>query len=93
MLKFMISWKAAPSFHKPTMESFLKFGAPVPQGSELIGRWHAPGSMYGWVLMDTQDINTVSEHLAQWANLLEFTVPPVIEDDAAGQALSKIYAK
>lgn len=90
-MKYMISWKIAPGFHKTTMETFLKSGAPLPQGAEFIGRWHAPGSPYGWLLMESADITTIAEHIAQWASLIEFEVTPVIDDDLAGQALSRVY--
>lgn len=92
-MKFMISWKIAPGHHKPAAEGFLKSGAPMPDGLTMIGRWHAPGSASGWALVEAKNPNPLYEHIAQWANLLEFQVTPVVEDGEAAQALSKFYGK
>jgi hypothetical protein len=92
-MKFMISWKIAPGHYKPAAEAFLKSGAPMPDGLRMIGRWHAPGSVCGWVLVESEDLKAVYEHVAQWANLLESQISPVLEDNDAAQALSKAYGK
>ena len=63
----------------------------MPEGLQLIGRWHAPGSVYGWLLVEGQDPTAVAEHVAEWANLIEFQITPVIDDEAAGDALSRVY--
>lgn len=92
-MKFMISWKIAPGHHKPAGETFVQAGAPMPKGLDLIGRWHAPGSAYGWALVEGQDLTALAEHAAQWANLLEFQITPVIEDADAAKALARVYTK
>ena len=92
-MKFMISWKLGPGHHRPAGEGFLKSGAPMPDGLRMIGRWHAPGSVRGWALVEGEDLKAVYEHVAQWANLLGLQVSPVLEDNDAAQALSKVYGK
>jgi Domain of unknown function (DUF3303) len=92
-MKFMISWKAKPGNHKPAGEGFLETGAPMPDGLSMLGRWHAPGSVRGWALVECSDLKALYEHTAQWANLLELQSSPVLEDDDAGQALSRVYGK
>ena len=91
-MKFMISWKIAPGHHKPAAEGFLKSGAPMPDGLTLIGRWHAPGSVCGWALVEGKDLKALYEHVAQWADLLELQTTPVFEDGEAAQALSEVYS-
>ena len=92
-MKFMISWKLAPGHHKPAGEGFLKSGAPMPDGLKMIGRWHAPGSVCGWALVEGEDLKALYEHIAQWANQLDLQATPVLEDSDAAQALSKVYGK
>jgi hypothetical protein len=92
-MKFMISWKIAPGHHKSAGEGFLKSGAPSPEGLTLIGRWHAPGSVRGWALVEGEDVKALYEHVAQWANLLDFETDPVLEDSDAAEALSRVYGK
>jgi hypothetical protein len=92
-MKYMITWKIAPGDHKPAAAAFLKAGAPLPKGLNLIGRWHAPGSGYGWAVVEGKDPTALAQHIAEWANLLEFQITPVIEDADAAKALSSVYAK
>ncbi len=89
----MLCWKIAPGIHKPTGEIFIKSGAPMPDGLGLIGRWHAPGSAYGWALVETDDTTALAQHVAEWANLLDLQVTPVIDDANAAEALSRVYGK
>lgn len=39
------------------------------------------------------DPAVIAEHVAEWADVLELEVYPVIEDDAAGAAAKKVYGK
>lgn len=92
-MKFMISWKIAPGHHKPAGEAFLRAGAPMPKGLTLIGRWHAPGSANGWAVVEGQEPAGLAQHAAEWGNLLELQITPVIEDADAAKALASVYAK
>jgi hypothetical protein len=92
-MQFMVSWKIAPGHHKLAAHAFLKSGAPTPKGLSVIGRWHAPGSACGWAVLEGQDVTVLAQHIAQWANLLEFQITPVISDTDAGKALSRVYRK
>lgn len=82
-----------PGHHRPAGEAFLKTGAPPSEGLTLIGRWHAPGSANGWALCEGDDLTAVAEHVAQWADLLEIQVTPVIEDEQAAEAISRVYGQ
>lgn len=91
-MKFMIAWKIPPGSHKAAAESFISSGAPVPAGLTMLGRWHAPGSMYGWLLLESSDNVTLAQHAAEWANYLELSITPVISDEEAAAGLSRVYA-
>lgn len=90
-MKFIISWKIAPGHHKIAGERFLQSGAPMPEGLSMVGRWHAPGSVCGWLLVEAANPEPLYEHVGQWADLLELQVTPVLEDAEAAQALSRVY--
>ena len=90
-MKSMLSWAIACANHKAAGVSFVRSGAPMPDGLTLLGRWHAPGSVTGWVLVEATDTKAVYEHVAQWAGLLELQVTPVLEDAEAAEALSRVY--
>jgi hypothetical protein len=65
----------------------------VPAGAKTAGRWHTPGSTLGWHLIEASDLALVAEHVADWADLLEIEVYPVIEDTEAGAAAKKASEK
>jgi len=92
-MKYMISWKITPGHHKAAAGVFLKSGAPMPDGLTLIGRWHGPGSACGWAVVEGEDPKALAQHIAEWADLIEFQITPVLEDEDAAQGLSKAYAK
>jgi len=52
----------------------------------ILGHWHAPGSATGFAPCETDDLSLVAARLAEWGNLLELNVIPVIEDEATGAA-------
>lgn len=88
-MKFMTTWRIPPGNYKTSVEIFLEGGAPLPDGLKRIGRWHALGSNLGWHLMEGDPV-LVAEHVAEWADLLEIDVSPVLEDEDAGTAAAKV---
>ena len=67
-MKIMIVWKTVPGKYKTALEAFLRKGGPVPPGATTLGRWHVPGSILGWHLVEG-DLTAVGEHVAEWADL------------------------
>jgi hypothetical protein len=90
-MKFMVVWKT--SNYKTAVEQFLKTGAPAPAGGKTLGRWHVPGSMLGWHLIEASGPEVLAEHAAEWADVLELEIHPVIEDATAAAAMQKIHGK
>jgi Protein of unknown function (DUF3303) len=91
-MKYMITWKSSPANYKTAVERFLKTGGPAPEGLKTIGRWHALGSGRGFHLVEGADAALV-EINAEWADLLELDVVPVVEDDVAGAVAMKLFGK
>lgn len=91
-MKYMIEWRIPPGAFKTTVEAFLSGGAPVPEGLKSVGRWHVPGSVSGWHLVEGSE-DALAEHVAEWAGLIELDVTPVIEDEAAAASLGKAKIK
>jgi len=89
-MKYMMSWTIKPGFYKAAVALFLSTGAPLPEGMKMIGRWHAPGSTCGWLLVEGT-IEGVYEHASEWADLLEMQVTPVVEDAEAGAIAAKVH--
>ena len=92
-MKIMVVWKTVPGRYKTAVEEFLRAGAPLPAGAKTLGRWHVPGSIQGWHLMEADDMTLIAQHVSEWADVLELEVYPVIEDAAAGAGAKKALGK
>ena len=91
-MKYMVTWKISPANYKAAVKRFLKTGAPAPKGMKTIGRWHTAGSTRGFHLVEGSDA-ALAEINAEWADLLDLQVVPVVEDDVAAAAAAKILGK
>ena len=58
----------------------------------MLGRYHAPGSREGWILVKAKDPKTLYVHAAQWAEFLDWENTPVFTDEEAGPICAKIYS-
>ena len=88
-MKFMATWKMPPDSQLTAKERFLSAGAPMPEGLKMLGRWHAPGSTSGFLLVEADDLTPLATHMVEWGDLLELQVTPVLEDAEAGEAMAK----
>jgi len=91
-MKVMVVWRTVPGKYKTAVEAFLRAGGPVPPGAKTIGRWHVPGSVLGWHLIEGE-LAAIGQHIAEWADLLECELYPVIEDEEAATAAKKGFGK
>lgn len=92
-MKFMVTWRTRPGFHNAAVQKFLKTGGNPPTGLKTVGRWHVPGSILGWHLLEGGDPTAVADRVAEWADMIELEVNPVIEDGAAAEGASRVVGK
>ena len=90
---YMMCWNIRDGCHQEAVQKFLETQAPLPEGLKQVGRYHAPGSSKGWLVVETSDTGLVYQHASEWAHLLTFDVVPVVEDQEAGKQSSVIWAK
>ena len=90
-MKHMIEWSFSSDTYERGMKHFLDTGGPDPEGVRTIGRWHAPGSKYGFHLVEA-DPAQVTRLTAQWGSLTDVTITPVIDDDEAKEGLNHAFA-
>ena len=91
---YVMEWKfkTGPDYLATGFRKFLSTGAPFPEGATIHGRYHAPGSAKGWIVVESDDIAALYEHAAEWGELLEWETTPVMTDDQAGRVASKLFA-
>ena len=92
-MKYMITWKVLPGCYKDVAEAFLSTGGPVPDGVKTVGRWHAPGTGYGWHLVESENGAALSQAIAEWAHVVDYQISPVVEDADAASGISKVYGQ
>ncbi len=90
-MKFMTTWAVHSEAVKEAVAQFLATGGqPVP-GVTLLGRWHSLGCNSGYTLYETDNPAALYEGAAKWSELMDIDVVPVIEDDAVGPILARLF--
>lgn len=90
---FISYWTIKPGCMKEAVERFLAGGGKTPEGVKLLGRWHKADCSGGWTLTETGNLKAAYENAASWSDVIDVYTHPVIEDDAAGAVLAKLFKK
>ena len=89
-MTFLMHWSFKTGYHEIAAKKFLATGAPFPDCKSW-KRFHAPGSVEGWILVEADNANACYEHAAEWAECLNWEVTPVLTDEEAGPLMAKAY--
>jgi hypothetical protein len=92
-MKFMTTWTLLPGSVKTAAEQFLAGGGGEPEGVKVLGRWHNVDCSGGFSLYESNDAAALHAGAAVWADVLELTTVPVIEDGEAGPNLAVVFGK
>ena len=92
-MKFMSTWTLLPGSVKAAAEQFLTSGGGEPEDVTVLGRWHNVDCSGGFALYETNNLASLHLGSAKWADLLEITTLPVIEDAEAGPNLVTVFKK
>ena len=84
-------WSFKTGYHAIAAKKFLSTGAPFPECKSW-KRFHGPGSVEGWILVEADNADACYEHAAEWAECLDWEVTPVLTDDQAGPFMAKVYS-
>ena len=90
-MTFLMHWSFKTGYHELAAKKFLATGAPFP-ACKSWKRFHAPGSVEGWILVEADDADACYEHAAEWAECLDWDVTPVLSDEQAGPLIAKAYS-
>ena len=58
----------------------------------MIGRYHAPGSLEGWIVFKTDNPKAIYENTAQWGEFLNWKTTLVFTDKEAGPLVANVYS-
>ncbi|MGD0628326.1 MAG: DUF3303 family protein [Terracidiphilus sp.] len=92
-MKFMTTWAALPGATHECVEKFLAGDGAPEEGVTLLGRWHNVDFSGGFSLSETDNAVLLYQGAAKWADLLELSIVPVIEDALAAPVLAAAFKK
>ena len=92
-MKFMLTWRTRPGLYKAAFQQFLETGGPPPKGVEQIARYHVPGSVQGWHVLEANDMTALAEHVNNWGDLIDIELHAIVEDAQAAEAAARVFGK
>jgi len=93
-MKFMTTWSLIPGSVKDAAEQFLTLGGGgEPEGVTLLSRWHNVDCTGGFTLYEASDASALHRGAAGWADLVELSTVPEIDDAEAGPNLAFVFKK
>ncbi|HLE69734.1 MAG TPA: DUF3303 family protein [Vicinamibacteria bacterium] len=89
-MKYMVSFPLDSATFKERVKRFLETGGAPPDGVTMLRRWHALGGSEAFVLAETDDPKGIYRWISLWADLIEFDVVPVLNDQDAAANLQEL---
>jgi hypothetical protein len=89
-MRFMMTYKIKSENWGKAISRFLETGAPAPTGTKLVNRWHAAAGGHGFMLLEGTDINPIYQFAAEWGDLCDISITPVLEDKEAASVLTNM---
>jgi hypothetical protein len=80
-MKYMSVWSIAPENVEAVLKRFMEADPKPEGGAKLLGRWNEVGTAKGYALVEADDPLEVTKFFAQWADLVDQKVAPVVEDE------------
>ena len=90
-MKYISSWTVPQNTFNAAVARFLQTGGAPPKGVTMLGRWHGMDGR-GFAISKSTDAKAMYEWVAQWADVLQLTVTPCVEDADAGRSDGVIKA-
>lgn len=90
-MKYLVQWELMqPQNVRAAAQHFIKTGGKPPEGAKQLGRWFGMNGK-GCAVLEASDAKPVFELVSEWQEFLHMEATPVLEDDDAGQILSRLY--
>ena len=86
-----MEWRMKHGCHEKSAYKFLGGKGKFP-GVKMLGRYHSPGSLKGWIILETDDAEAIYKHAAEWGEYLDWEATPVVTDEQAGPGIASVYS-
>lgn len=90
-MKFISTYSLRPGCIPEAAKRFLSGQAEPPEGIKILGRWHRCDVRGGVLIMECDDAAAMHSFALSWAECLEMSMHPAVEDAELGAALAKQY--
>ncbi len=84
----MVTFPLTHHAYKERIARFLESGAPPPEGVTILGRWFTSAQSRGFMVVETEESKLLFKYTAEWADIMDFEIYPVVTDEEAGEILS-----
>ena len=81
----------APTSNEQPNAPYLE--AVVAYAFRGTARYHVPGSVLGWHVLETNDMSALAEHVNNWGDLIDIELNPIVEDAQAAEAAARVFGK
>jgi hypothetical protein len=89
-MRFMLAFTLGQGADRDdAMSRFRETGGQPPQGVTLLGRWTAADLSGGFVLLESEDAQALTQFALAWSDLLELSIVPVVEDAELSAVLQR----
>lgn len=89
-MKFMVTFPLTHVNYKERVARFLENGAQPPEGVTMLGRWFTASHSKGFMLVEADDPKPMFRFIAEWSDIMDFQIEPVITDEEAGPILAEM---
>jgi hypothetical protein len=91
-MKFMLifSWKPDTKTRNEGIARFQTTRGTPPEDITLLGRWTRADFSGGFVLLESDDAQALTEFALMWSDLMELAIVPVLEDDELSDLLQRV---
>ena len=92
-MKYLTTWQAFPGATGECIEKFLAGDAKAEPGVIVLGRWHKVDLSGGITISETDSLTAVYAGAVKWADVMEISISPVLEDAEIAPILAAFHKK
>ncbi len=89
-MRFMMTYSVPSDAWETAVERFLDTGGTASEGMTIVDRWHAAAGRHGFILIETEEPTAIYQFAAEWSDVVDHTITPVLSDDEAAAVLSTL---
>ena len=86
---FLLEWKIKDSCTDKALNRLINSNNNIENG-KLIEKFHAHGSIFGWILAESDNISNINKYISEESEFLDWSLTPILKDNEAIMGLSYV---